>query len=132
MRIFHIIIVLFICVLSTYGQRTVYICTGSGAYKYHYDIACRGLNNCTAEIKEISEDKAISNPKYVGLCKLCGKSKNSVSPVKVVETNNRESGRKVENSIPSHNQQNNTKRHTTTPQKKSKLGIYEKYKGQTK
>lgn len=90
------------------------------------------MNNCTAEIKEISEDKAISNPKYVGLCKLCGKSKNSVSPVKVVETNNRESGGKVENSIPSHNQQNNPKRQTTTPQKKSKLGIYEKYKGQTK
>lgn len=129
MRILHIIIVLFICVLSTYGQRTVYICTGSGAYKYHYDIECRGLNNCTAEIKEISEEKAISNPKYVGLCKLCGKSRSTVSPIKAVGTSNSGNDGKVENHVPLHSQQNNPKKQTTTPQKKSKLGIYEKYKG---
>lgn len=116
---------LVMCVLSAYGQRTVYICTGSGAYKYHYSRDCRGLNNCTAEIEEISEEKAISNPKYVGLCKICGKHKRSVSQVT-------DEGHKPENPIISQGQQNDPKSQGTRPQKKSKLGIYKKYNRKTK
>ena len=132
MRYIYTTIFLFMCMISSYGQRTVYVCTGSGAYKYHYDIECRGLNNCTADIKEIREEKAISNPKYIGLCKLCGKSKATDTPLKTAGASYNGENSKSGNPQLSHGQQNDSKKQASGPQKKSKLGTYEKYKGQTK
>ncbi|MDF2455561.1 MAG: hypothetical protein K0R51_1554 [Cytophagaceae bacterium] len=37
---------------------TVYICLSPGGKKYHYDRGCRGLNNCTHEIKAVSKGDA--------------------------------------------------------------------------
>lgn len=54
-------------------SRTVYVCTGNGAYKYHYYKDCSGLGNCKATVKTESEGEAIKDPKYVGLCKTCAK-----------------------------------------------------------
>lgn len=39
-------------------QSTVYICLSPGAKKYHYSRSCRGLNNCTHEIKAVSKGTA--------------------------------------------------------------------------
>lgn len=52
---------------------TVYICLSPGAkipiaIGYHYDLGCRGLGNCTHEVKAVSKGSAES--KY-GL-ELCG------------------------------------------------------------
>lgn len=37
----------------------VWICTGSGAYAYHNNRACSGLNNCKATIIQVTEKEAI-------------------------------------------------------------------------
>ena len=82
--------------------------------------------------KEIREEKAISNPKYIGLCKLCGKSKATDTPLKTAGASYNGENSKSGNPQLSHGQQNDSKKQASVPQKKSKLGTYEKYKGQTK
>lgn len=37
----------------------VWICTSSGAYAYHNNRACSGLNNCKATIIQVTEKEAI-------------------------------------------------------------------------
>ena len=37
----------------------VWICTGTGAYAYHNNRACSGLNNCKATIIQVTEKEAI-------------------------------------------------------------------------
>jgi len=37
----------------------VWICTSSGAYAYHNNRGCSGLNNCRATIIQVSEQEAI-------------------------------------------------------------------------
>jgi hypothetical protein len=47
--------------ISGSSQTTyVYICTGSGAYSYHNNSNCSGLNNCKSEIKKVSIEYARS------------------------------------------------------------------------
>lgn len=54
---------------STQSSR-VWICTGSGAYAYHNNRACSGLNNCKATIIQVTEKEAIE--KYSRKkCKKC-------------------------------------------------------------
>jgi hypothetical protein len=38
--------------------QNVYICTGGFAYAYHSDENCEGLNNCSEDIIEITEEDA--------------------------------------------------------------------------
>lgn len=45
--------------LGDNSQRIVYICTGPTAYAYHYNSNCSGLNRCSGQVKELSENKAI-------------------------------------------------------------------------
>lgn len=47
----------------------VYICTGSGAYSYHCNRQCSGLNNCKAEIKSVTLSYAKSKKRKP--CKRC-------------------------------------------------------------
>lgn len=49
---------------------SVYVCTGSGAYAYHKNSSCSGLNNCQAEIVSISLKEA---KKKRSACKICYK-----------------------------------------------------------
>ena len=61
------IILAFILSLSAIyvsAQREVYVCMGTGAYRYHYYRNCSGLNNCKVTIKM---------PNINGLCKKCEK-----------------------------------------------------------
>ncbi len=51
--------ILFLVVLMSFTiPTTVYICLSPGAKKYHYDRGCRGLNNCTHEVKAVSKGSA--------------------------------------------------------------------------
>lgn len=50
-----------------YGDK-VYICDSEGAYAYHYDPNCRGLNNC----KHNKIPVTISEAYQKGKKKLCG------------------------------------------------------------
>lgn len=55
------LLVCFLLVLMSFTiPTTVYICLSPGAKKYHYDRGCRGLNNCTHEIKSVSVGDAES------------------------------------------------------------------------
>ena len=36
----------------------VYICTGDGAYSYHNNRSCSGLNRCGSEIKQVTLEYA--------------------------------------------------------------------------
>ena len=38
--------------------RTVYICTGPYAQRYHGKKSCRGLKNCSGSIKKVTLDEA--------------------------------------------------------------------------
>ena len=50
----------------------VWICTGPGAYAYHNNRACSGLNNCKASIKQVTLEEAVK--KYGRQpCKKCYK-----------------------------------------------------------
>lgn len=51
------------------NNSVVYICTGRTAYSYHNNKNCRGLNRCSAEIKNVSLEYA----KSIGRspCKIC-------------------------------------------------------------
>lgn len=50
------------------GSGSVYICTGSGAYAYHSNSGCRGLNNCQGSIISVSVSEA---KKSRVPCKIC-------------------------------------------------------------
>lgn len=45
---------LFACVAGD----NVYICTGPHARRYHKSATCKGLRNCSCEIKQVSLEKA--------------------------------------------------------------------------
>lgn len=47
---------------------SVYICTGSGAYAYHSNSGCRGLNNCQASIVPTSLSEAKKKRKPCEIC----------------------------------------------------------------
>lgn len=51
------------------GDGYVYICTGSGAKRYHSSSSCRGLNNCTHDIIKVSLSTAKDKGKTP--CKIC-------------------------------------------------------------
>lgn len=59
--------------ICAFAQRQVYVCTGDGAYRYHYYRNCSGLNNCKATIVKKSLEEAKSMPNITGLCKKCEK-----------------------------------------------------------
>ncbi len=52
------------------ASSTVWICVGGSAYAYHAKKSCRGLDNCTHTIKEVtqSEAESIYNRRA---CKVC-------------------------------------------------------------
>jgi len=54
---------------NTPQSTTVYICTGKSATKYHARKNCRGLNNCSGEIKAVSREQAIKMNRTA--CKIC-------------------------------------------------------------
>lgn len=48
----------------------VYVCTGSAAYAYHTHRDCRGLNRCTATIRQITVKEAKKQGrKFCGYCR---------------------------------------------------------------
>ncbi len=47
-------LVMFACVASD----SVYVCTGPHARRYHKSASCKGLRNCSREIKKISLEQA--------------------------------------------------------------------------
>ena len=59
--------------ICAFAQKQVYVCTGDGAYRYHYYRNCSGLNNCKATIVKKSLEEAKSMPNITGLCKKCEK-----------------------------------------------------------
>lgn len=72
--------------IYTFAQKQVYVCTGNGAYRYHYYRNCSGLNNCKATIMKTSIEEAKRMPNIKGLCKKCEKEMRIAKNV-VVETN---------------------------------------------
>ena len=60
-RLSLLFIFLFVIVLKASSVQTskVWICTSSGAYAYHNNRACSGLNNCKATIIQVTEKEAI-------------------------------------------------------------------------
>ncbi len=52
---------------SSAEKSDVYICVSKTAHKYHYSKSCRGLNNCTHTISQVSLKDA-QNKGYT----LCG------------------------------------------------------------
>ena len=60
-------------VFCAFAQKQVYVCTGTGAYRYHYYKDCSGLNNCKASIVKMSEQEAKKKKNINGLCKKCAK-----------------------------------------------------------
>lgn len=54
----------------------VYICTGPYADKYHSKSNCKGLRNCSADIKRVTQSYA--EKKGRKKCKLCYKKQNSM------------------------------------------------------
>ncbi len=56
-------------VIVTNASGDVYVCTGPYAKKYHKVKTCKGLKNCSGEIKQISKEKAEADGKTA--CKLC-------------------------------------------------------------
>lgn len=55
--------------LCALAQRTVYICTGPNSRKYHSVSTYYGLRRCSAEIRQITIEKARSMGRTG--CKLC-------------------------------------------------------------
>jgi len=61
-------------VSSLYGRdvaldERVYICTGRYAKAYHAFQNCRGLDNCQADVIEVSLEDALNNRRHA--CELC-------------------------------------------------------------
>jgi hypothetical protein len=59
---------LFACVAGD----NVYICTGPHARRYHKSATCKGLRNCSCEIKQVSLEKAKKMHKTP--CHICCKN----------------------------------------------------------
>lgn len=59
---------LFSCGLQSDKSDTVYICTGPKAKVYHKYKDCKGLRNCSGDVKEISLEKAKRSRRP---CKIC-------------------------------------------------------------
>ena len=54
--------------VTDYNKPKAFICTGSMSTKYHLKANCKGLERCTAKIKQVTIEKA----KESGYNKLCG------------------------------------------------------------
>jgi hypothetical protein len=55
------LIILTLIFLSSCGSNddsNVYVCISSGAYAYHHDKDCDGLNQCTHEIRTMTKEEA--------------------------------------------------------------------------
>lgn len=52
------------------SEGSVYICTGNGAYAYHKNNTCSGLNNCQGNIVSTTLKEA---KKERSACKICYK-----------------------------------------------------------
>lgn len=64
-------IVFVLSAICASAQKQVYVCTGDGAYRYHYYRNCSGLGNCRATIVKKSLEEAQKMPNIKGLCKKC-------------------------------------------------------------
>ncbi len=47
----------------------VYVCTGKYARAYHYNLLCKGLENCKKDVIVISEQEAEAQGRH--LCRYC-------------------------------------------------------------
>jgi Na+-transporting NADH:ubiquinone oxidoreductase subunit NqrB len=54
---------------NSQAEQMVYICTGGSSKKYHANKNCRGLKNCSGQIRQISVKKAIDMGRTA--CKIC-------------------------------------------------------------
>jgi len=54
--------------MPTTGTTTVYICTGPKAKVYHSTPKCKGLNQCSGEIKAVSYE-SVKNRRMA--CRIC-------------------------------------------------------------
>ena len=77
----RLLLVLLLCfgTLCLYADNYVFVCTGEGAYKYHYNEKCHLLNNCRSDVIMIKESEAINGGLYIGLCKICAKKYSPIS-----------------------------------------------------
>ncbi len=61
-HIFTLLLLLTLCVSANYADDQVdagvYVCTGPKSQCYHRTDKCRGLNDCTSEVKQISKSEA--------------------------------------------------------------------------
>jgi hypothetical protein len=60
------------------AQQTVFLCTGSGAYAYHFKSGCTGLKHCKSETISVTLEKARAMERQA--CQLCAGS--AVIPAK--------------------------------------------------
>lgn len=58
-------------------ESDVWVCRGHYATKYHIKANCRGLNNCKAEIEQVSKSEAAQD-NYCSPCGWCSKYKPSL------------------------------------------------------
>ena len=79
--------ILSLSAICVFAQRQVYVCMGTGAYRYHYYKDCSGLNNCKATIKKMSLEDAKRMPNIHGLCMKCEK-KSAITKIEQPQTEN--------------------------------------------
>lgn len=60
--------VLFLSLFISKGTGDVYICVSKTASKYHITATCKGLKECTHEIKKVT----VTEAKKLGYKNLCG------------------------------------------------------------
>lgn len=53
-----LIFLLFTLKSNQVEETKVYICTGKGSKRYHYDKHCRGLSRCSTTLKTVTLEKA--------------------------------------------------------------------------
>lgn len=59
----------FMASCNSSGNSRVYICTGPYSKAYHKTSDCKGLNNCSGNIKEITKSEAIDEGRHkCGFC----------------------------------------------------------------
>jgi len=63
----HLLILIFLFLISIPTESNVYICQSKGGKKYHYREDCRGLKTCTHKIEKVTLKEARSAGKT-----LCG------------------------------------------------------------
>lgn len=73
--------------ICVFAQRQVFVCMGTGAYRYHYYKDCSGQNNCKATIKKMSLEEAKRIPNIRGLCMKCEK-KSLITKIELPEAEN--------------------------------------------